>query len=89
MTQLSLATRILKTITNSLVYTHRTRQTRYIKLGTGLLQTSKPLADDTILVLYADLDTGEYYFRTPAEFEDGRFTTKPGLVDLPPPTITN
>ncbi len=51
---------------------HIKRGSSYQCIGSGILQTDKPLEDNARLVVYKD-ERGEFYFRTPEEFDDGRF----------------
>jgi hypothetical protein len=58
---------------------HRKRGGLYIIRGRGMLQTEKPLADETTLLVYQDA-SGALFFRTPEEFEDGRFEALPAGI---------
>ena len=53
---------------------HVKRGTEYREVARGKLQTDTPLTDYAELVAYHDHD-GNWWFRAPSEFDDGRFTT--------------
>lgn len=53
---------------------HVKRGTEYREVARGKLQTDNPLTDYAELVAYHDHD-GNWWFRAPSEFDDGRFTT--------------
>ncbi len=56
---------------------HVKRGTEYREVARGKLQTDVPLTDYAELVAYHD-QNGNWWFRAPAEFDDGRFTTTEG-----------
>ncbi|MFH5773544.1 hypothetical protein ACHFJ0_04775 [Paracoccus sp. NGMCC 1.201697] len=51
---------------------HVKRGTEYQEMARGMLQTDVPLSDYAELVAYRGND-GEWWFRPPSEFDDGRF----------------
>lgn len=51
---------------------HLKRGTEYQEVARGKLQTDSPLTDYADLVAYRD-EQGSWWFRAPAEFDDGRF----------------
>lgn len=54
------------------VWRHKKRGAEYKLLKQGVLQTDKPLLDNSVLITYEGTD-GNWYHRTPEEFHDGRF----------------
>lgn len=53
---------------------HKARGTTYsIVDAQGVVQTSTPLVDYDIVVIYRDEKTGRHCVRLPSEFMDGRF----------------
>lgn len=56
---------------------HVKRGTEYQEMARGRLQTDVPLTDYADLVAYRD-DDGVWWFRPPAEFDDGRFRALAG-----------
>lgn len=57
---------------------HKKRGGTYIEYGRGKLQTDVPLGDNAPLVGYRDAATGDWWFRSPSEMDDGRFEDVPG-----------
>lgn len=64
--------RLVDALVNGTQYTHYKRGSNYTKIAEGVLQTSKPIDDNTVLVSYISND-GKFWFRPIDEFEDGRF----------------
>ena len=64
--------RLVDAIVKGTQYTHHKRGGNYTKIAEGVLQTSEPINDNTLLVSYLSSD-GKFWFRPINEFEDGRF----------------
>lgn len=56
---------------------HKNRGTTYTIVGKARVQCESPLSDNETVLLYRDVDSGEWAVRRPSEYHDGRFERVP------------
>lgn len=62
------------------IYQHRKNKKYYKMINSECIDTTNG-HDDTLMVIYQSIETGQYFVRSASEFYDGRFTYIAPLSD--------